>query len=67
MLDNAREWIGLLVPEMKTLLDLWGGGSAGPAQEILQLEQFLIPAETGSIELPQEFDESREMRDLLTK
>ena len=65
MRDNAREWIALLVPEIKPLLDLWTG--AEPAQEILQLQQFLAPVETCSIELPQEFNESNEMRNLLPK
>lgn len=52
--DNAREWISLVVPEMKSLLDLCSG--AGPAEEIMQLQQFLTPAETSMLDLPQSFD-----------
>lgn len=65
ILNNAREWIALLVPEMKPLLDLCSG--SGPAEEILQLEQFLAPAETAQFDLPKSFDESAEMRDLMPK
>lgn len=52
--DNAREWISLVVPELKSLLDLCSG--AGPAEEIMQLQQFLTPAETSTLDLPQSFD-----------
>lgn len=54
MRDNAREWISLVVPELKSLLDLCS--SADPIEEIMQLQQFLTPAETSMLDLPQSFD-----------
>lgn len=54
LLSNAREWISLVVPEMKPLLDLYGG--VGPNEEIMQLQQLLTPTETSMLDLPQSFD-----------
>ena len=65
IIDNAKEWIALLVPEMQPLLDLCGGD--GPAAQVLQLQQFLAPAETGMLALPAAFDACTEMSDLVPK
>lgn len=69
LMDDAREWIALLVPELQPMLDLYSGpgASAGPAEEIMQLQQLLTPAETTSIELPASFNDSVEVRDLMPK
>lgn len=65
MLDNAREWIGLLVPELIPLLELCDGQK--PDVEIQQLQQFLQPANTEVLELPNAFSDSTEMSDLVPK
>lgn len=62
LIKNAKEWIGLLVPEIKSLLEL---SSGSVAQEIMQLQQFLSPAETTQLDLPTAFNESSEVGDLL--
>jgi hypothetical protein len=65
MLDNAREWIALLVPEIKPLLDLSEGTK--PAQALIQLQQFLAPADTRFLELPAFFNDSAEVGNLVPK
>lgn len=65
MLDNAREWIGLLVPELVPLLELCDGQK--PDVEFQQLQQFLQPANTNVLELPTLFNDSTEVGDLVPK
>lgn len=65
LLTNAKEWIALLVPELKMVLDLNSG--IGPGLEVLQLETFLSPANTNNLELPQDFNDSTEVCDAMPK
>lgn len=64
LIRNAKEWIGLLVPELKPVLEL---SSGSVAEEILQLQQFLAPAETMQLALPASFNDSSEMGDFVPK
>ena len=64
LVKNAKEWIGLLVPELKPVLEL---SSGSVAEEIMQLQQFLAPAETTQLDLPTAFNESSEVGDLVPK
>ena len=64
LVKNAKEWIGLLVPELKPVLEL---SSGSVAEEIMQLQQFLAPAETMEIALPTAFNDSGDVGDLVPK
>ena len=54
----------MLVPELKPVLEL---SSGSVAEEIMQLQQFLAPAETTQLDLPTAFNESSEVGDLVPK